>query len=87
MTEREQEKLTDESDRATRIEQEFTEDSIAEARRKAVPDQMPLPDGSYEVVDCDDCGEPIGEKRLQVAIKNRICIDCATNRERRNFGW
>lgn len=81
----EHEKVSDESDRATQIEMGFTEDAIHEAQRKAKPQQLPRGDGTYEVTDCDDCGEPIGEKRLRVAVFNRICIVCATKREHRNF--
>lgn len=84
MTQREKEHLVDESDRATQTEMEFTQDALDEARAKARPQQMPRADGSYETTECVECGEPIGAQRLRVAVKNLICIDCATLQEHRN---
>lgn len=83
MTQRENVKLTDESDRATQIEMEFTEDSIEQARQRARPQQLPRADGRYDVTECIECGETIPLQRLRVAVRNLICIDCARDQENR----
>lgn len=84
------EKYTDPLDVASRNEHIATNDSIREARLKAVPTQMPkekVVDGVkvkyYEITDCDECGNEIGEERLKVAVKNTLCIHCATAQERK----
>ena len=79
----EAEKLTDVSDRASDIEQRNTAQAIYDARKNTKPQQMPRADGSFAITDCDECGLEIGEARLAVAIKNRLCIHCAADLERR----
>lgn len=79
----ERDKLTDPSDRATQAEEENLEIAMEEHARRMKRDQEPLPDGSYEHLDCDDCGDEIEGARLAVAIRNRLCIHCANARERR----
>jgi RNA polymerase-binding transcription factor DksA len=78
----EREKLTDKNDVATEAETHARDSALGEIRRKARPQQLPRKDGTFEFTDCDDCGGEIGEGRLRVAAMNRICIFCATKRER-----
>ena len=40
-----------------------------------------IADGSYGV--CEDCGQPIGEGRLEARPATRWCITCATRRATR----
>lgn len=77
------EKYTDPLDIASRNEAIATEDALREQRKLAVPQQQPDARGKYKVTDCVECGEEIGEKRLKVATKNLLCIECATAQERR----
>lgn len=84
------EKYTDPLDIAARNEQIATDDSIREQRKLATPTQMPyieIIDGveteCFETTECEECGNEIGEKRLKVAIKNTLCIHCATAQERK----
>lgn len=77
------EKHIDILDRASQAEMAFTEASINAARRANKRMQEPDEDGKYLVLDCIDCGDEIGDERLKVATKNKLCIHCATARERR----
>lgn len=55
-----------------------------EIRRKVAPKQVKVKKGNKWVwpkPDCQDCGDPIGEERLE-ATGSDICIDCAEARER-----
>ena len=76
-----QEHLTDPIDHAAQISQGFLERSIAHVRRCARQHQSALPGGGYAITDCVQCGQPIGEPRLRVSIKNDCCIRCATQAE------
>ena len=77
------EKITDVSDQATDQEHRALAFHLAEARKKAKRQQEPRDDGTYEVTDCDDCGDEIGQGRLMASIMNRLCIYCATAREKK----
>lgn len=84
------EKYTDHLDIAARNEQIATTDSIREARKNATPTQLPktrvvngVKEEYFEITECDECGNEIGEKRLKVSIKNTLCIHCATAQERK----
>lgn len=87
----EMEKYTDPLDIAARNESIATADSLRIVRDAAIPTQSPkvreLGDGTkemyFEITDCVKCGEEIGDKRLHVAIKNTLCIECATAQERK----
>ena len=88
MTQMELEKYTDPLDIASRNEQIATADSIREVRKNAMPQQLQkkrVVDGVaefyFEVTECKECGNDIGEERLKVAIKNLYCIECATAQE------
>jgi RNA polymerase-binding transcription factor DksA len=83
MTQEEKEKLTDILDQASEIETRTREGLIADIQARCKPQQMPLPDGSYEFPDCDECGNEIGEGRLKVAAKNLWCVICASAKEKR----
>ncbi len=39
-----------------------------------------IQDGSYGY--CEDCGEPVAEKRLEVLPFTRVCVDCQSRYER-----
>jgi phage/conjugal plasmid C-4 type zinc finger TraR family protein len=47
---------------------------IAEINARAVP-----PDE----LDCDVCGEPIPHARLKALPRTRLCVDCASDAERK----
>jgi RNA polymerase-binding transcription factor DksA len=46
------------------------------------PKQYRLPDGTWPDPDCVDCGNPIGEGRLE-ATGSDICIECANLNEKK----
>ena len=79
----EQEKYSDPLDVASRNESIATDDAVREQRKLAVPQQFPDEHGHFAVTECLACGEHIGEQHLKVAIKNTLCIYCATEQERR----
>jgi len=39
-----------------------------------------IDDGSYGY--CEDCGEPVAQKRLEVLPFTRVCVDCQSKHER-----
>jgi len=63
-------------DRATNLTQELTESAIAEQRRKARPEQVQNPDGSWPTTTCVDCEVDIPPARL--AMGKVRCVDCQT---------
>lgn len=75
---------SDELDRAATLSMETTSNAVAEIQQKCKQTQSPRADGTYEIEDCEDCSNEIGEGRLRAAIKNTLCIHCATRRERFN---
>ena len=83
MTTLEQEKYSDPLDVASRNESIATEDAVREQRKKARPQQIPDAAGNFAITECVECGDEIGEQRLRVAIKNTLCIYCATEQERK----
>jgi RNA polymerase-binding transcription factor DksA len=85
-TEDTMEKITDKSDLATQREQENLDISLREHARAMRRSQEPREDGTYEFEDCEECGLEIGEGRLKFAIKNTLCIHCATAAEKRMKG-
>ena len=61
---------SDESDRATMVELQFNEDSIAEARKRSAPETHPDFDGKH----CVNCEVTIPKARLEL---NKVrCVDC-----------
>ena len=83
------EKYSDPLDVASRNEMYATNEAIREQRLKCKPQQEPDADGNYLVHECMECGDHIGEQRLKVAIKNLLCVSCATleeeTKKRRKF--
>ena len=75
------EQYSDPLDVASRNESIATEDAVREQRKLAIPQQIPDAAGNFKVLECVACGEDIGSARLMVAIKNLLCIDCATAQE------
>lgn len=78
------EKLSDPSDRATATEMDALDDALGAIRRRAIRSQEADQGGAYAVLDCIECGNEIGRGRLDAAIKNTICIDCAVAAEKRS---
>ena len=78
-----EEKYSDPLDVASRNESIATADAVREQRKLAVPQQIPDAAGNFSVTECLECGNEIVEQRLRVAIKNTLCIYCATEQERR----
>lgn len=79
-------KITDVSDQATAREMENLDISLREHARRVRRSQDARADGTYEITECVECGEDIGEGRLTHAIKNTLCIHCATAAEKRQKG-
>lgn len=83
MSDHEKEKCTDPSDIATQAEMERNQSLLNEIRSRTKRTQEPNRRGRYAIVDCVECDNEIGEGRLKHAIKNTLCIECATAAERR----
>lgn len=83
MTLRQRERHTDVNDIASDIEHEQVEISLAEHAKRMKRDQEPDANGDYAILDCVECGQEIGGGRLKAAIKNTLCIYCATKMEKR----
>ena len=79
----EREHQADVSDLATTVEQESVHLTWLAHHSKVKRSQEPDADGNYAILDCIQCGEEINPERLKVAIKNTLCIYCATLAERR----
>jgi RNA polymerase-binding transcription factor DksA len=77
-----EERTPDISDQATNREMEANKRALADVRRRCKRDQEPGPDGQYPDPDCVLCGNEIGLGRLQAAIRNSLCIECARVQER-----
>lgn len=74
----------DEVDFANELAHRETENRLYLARKLAVPEQEKV-DGTWKHVDCIDCGEPIGQARLELGRTR--CIECQTALEGRNRFW
>lgn len=83
MTQHQIAKHSDESDIASEIEAAFLEKAINDVRAKVKRSQEPNSRGSYLILECIECGGGIGQGRLEVSIKNTLCIECATALEKR----
>ena len=73
----------DDLDRATDLTLAMTESYIKDAALRAKPEQVKV-DGQWPQKECDDCGENIPVKRLNLG-KIR-CIFCQEALERRRAG-
>lgn len=71
-----EEPLSDESDRASRLEAAFTEHALEAVRARSEPETDPEFDGEH----CLDCGEQIPPARL--ALGRIRCVHCQHVRER-----
>lgn len=78
------EKTTDENDRASQLEMLTTASAIHDVRQRVKRQQEVRADGTYEVTECDDCGLDIDPRRLDVAIMNRLCVYCCEAMEKRS---
>jgi RNA polymerase-binding transcription factor DksA len=77
----EMEKHADIGDIATDLEMSFTAAAIRAVQQRMKRSQEPDADGVYAILDCLECGAEIGRGRLHVAMKNTICVFCATAAE------
>lgn len=77
------ERMPDVLDRASSNELKATAGLVDAIRGKCKVDQSPDANGVFAVTECDDCGGEIGEARLRVAIRNLLCVHCATAEEKR----
>ncbi len=59
--------------------QDQIDDSVSDAVRSA---RQRLPAGE-SATHCEDCGEPIPERRRQVLVGVRTCVDCQAERDGR----
>lgn len=75
--------LKDPLDFASQLAERERDHNTNEVRRKVLPQQVKNPDGSWPSEDCEECGEPIGQARLE-ATGTLICIGCATEKEERS---
>ena len=82
------EQYSDPLDVASRNESIATTDAIRIMQLAAKPYQSPRKEvisgvevDHYEITSCLECGDPIGEMRLRVSIKNTFCIVCASAQE------
>ena len=83
MTDQDDEKHSDDIDRASALEMKTTQSALNTVRAAARRQQEVRADGTYAITECEECGEDIGGERLRVSIKNLYCIHCATAQEKR----
>ncbi len=80
-----EEKLPDLNDRASQESELNLEIRMRERERKLIVKMKDAIDridsGSYGI--CDECGEPIGAKRLMARPVTTYCIECKTREEKR----
>jgi RNA polymerase-binding transcription factor DksA len=77
----EQDRLSDELDRAASVAQVFNDERVSEARLKVKPKQIKHEDGTWPQPDCVSCGEPIDPRRLE-AVGAIRCTECESRAER-----
>lgn len=78
----ERSKSADFNDQASEIEDDFRATAIQQIQKRNKQQQQPRSDGSFEITECEDCGDNIGLERLKVAAQNLLCVLCASTRER-----
>jgi len=78
----EHEIMPDPLDQAAAAERRNSEIALNDVRRACRRSQEPDESGAYAILECVWCGEEIGKGRLDAAIKNTLCIYCATAQER-----
>ena len=80
-----EEKLPDLNDRASQESELNLEIRMRERERKLIVKMRDAIDridsGTYGI--CDECGEPIGAKRLMARPVTTYCIECKTREEKR----
>lgn len=74
--------FADPLDQASHLADMANEEAVAETRRRAAPEQVQNPDGSWPSPECCDCGEDIEPARLEMG-KIR-CFACQDALEKRN---
>lgn len=83
MTEEVHDLLPDPIDSSSRLSEGERQRNTELIRQKAQPKQFKKSDGTWPEPDCEECGRPISEKRLE-ATGALTCIACATAIEIRN---
>ena len=59
--------------------EEQIEASVSEAIERA---RAALPEGRISATECDECGEAIPAKRREAVPGVRLCVECASGRDR-----
>jgi hypothetical protein len=75
-----EETLTDPLDIGTALAESERERLVAECRARSAPGQTQNEDGSWPIVECVVCGEPIETPRIELGFIT--CIECAIAYER-----
>lgn len=71
--------MTDQIDRANELAEQQLEISLANQRAKTI--------ACTSLFECEECGEPIPEKRREMVIGCTRCFDCQMAHEHRQKGY
>lgn len=71
--------MTDQIDRANELAAQQLEISLAKQRAKTT--------ACHSLLECEECGEPIPEKRREMVIGCTRCFDCQMAHEHRQKGY
>lgn len=77
--------FADDIDRAAQVAAWANDEAIKRQQHLSKPEQVQLPDGSWPVLECIDCGDDIPQGRLNLGRVR--CIDCQTTKEKREAGY
>lgn len=79
------ERHTEQVDAANHLVDVYTRIAIQKQTAQIAPEQEKLPDGTWPVTECVDCGDSIHPKRLEMARVR--CVHCQEIKERRINGY
>ncbi|EXI61676.1 molecular chaperone DnaK [Mannheimia granulomatis] len=71
--------MSDQIDRANEL--------MEQAREAALANQLAKTTACHSLLECEDCGEPIPEKRRETVIGCTRCLDCQTIYEQKQKGY
>lgn len=71
--------MSDQIDRANELAAQQIEIALAKQRAKTT--------AYHSLLECEECGEPIPEKRREMVIGCTRCIDCQTIYEHKQKGY
>lgn len=71
-------------DRASKREEEFLSDALAEQRRRAGLEGKTVADSAEY---CEECEEPIPQKRREAYPGTQLCANCKRLEELRGKQW